>query len=94
MKSKADFSDEGWGPKEVVMLLVLQNVRIKKPPVKKKFVKIKPIKEIDVPDDWGIPLMERIQERLGHRMTEYYGGYKLDGQPCNIDRLINASGLS
>lgn len=57
--------------------------------------KIKKVSEtIPLPGGYGIPLMERVQSLLGPRMTQYYGGFKLDGKPCHIDKLIQESGLS
>lgn len=94
MMNEQQLIDEGWGPVEVSMILVLRQVRIEKPPLYRKFKKIKAVGETEWPDDYGDPLMERVQNVLGIRMTEYTGGYKLDGQPCSSEKLIKLSGVT
>lgn len=51
--------------------------------------------EIIAPPDDGFTVLEKAKRVLGDRMGEKRGyGYTLDGQVCNVDRLLKAAGLS
>ena len=97
--------EEGWSKSDIAELTeisistvcrVMSKLNITVPASRSRKVKKIPAadKGVPLPEDYGVPLMERVKNVLGDRMTEYYGGYKLDGKPCNCEDLVSTAGLS
>ena len=54
---------------------------------------VAPVDSIPLEITYGIPLMEQAKSILGARLTEDYGGYRLDGMYSNTPAILEAAGL-